>query len=108
MKTLFAIAALSICLASTSLAFDSWSTGSDDGNTQPLSRHERISGGSGDGYESSFGNRYEYDMNREIDRMRYDLDVGAQLRDEIYGDISPRRDLEESLGEHGGGIYPND
>jgi hypothetical protein len=55
------------------------------------------------GYESSFGNKYEYDLSRPIDRIRYNLDLGAQLRDSI--DVNPTRNLERGLGQYGGGVY---
>lgn len=55
-----------------------------------------------EGYESSFGNRYEYDLSDPGDRIMYEVDPDAQLRDSL--DVNPERDLERSLGEYGGGI----
>lgn len=54
------------------------------------------------GYESSFGNRYEYDLSDPSDRIMYEVDPDAQLRDSI--DVNPERELERSLGEYGGGV----
>ena len=54
------------------------------------------------GYESSFGNRYEYDLSDPSDRIMYEVDPDAQLRDSI--DVNPERDLERGLGEYGGGV----
>ncbi|MFC1688283.1 hypothetical protein ACFL07_01315 [Pseudomonadota bacterium] len=54
------------------------------------------------GYESSFGNRYEYDLSDPSDRIMYDVDPNAQLRDSI--DVNPLRDVERSIGEYGGGV----
>jgi putative salt-induced outer membrane protein YdiY len=55
------------------------------------------------GYESSTGNRYEYDLSNPGDRVRYDVDVGAQMRDEMS--VSPTREIDRDLGQYGGGIY---
>ena len=55
------------------------------------------------GYESSFGNRYEYDLSRPGERVRYGADPGAQVRDSI--DVNPTRDLERQTGQFGGGMY---
>jgi uncharacterized protein (DUF486 family) len=55
------------------------------------------------GYESSFGNKYEYDLSRPGDRLRYDVDPAAQLRDSI--DVNPTRELERGLRQYGGGVY---
>ncbi len=54
-------------------------------------------------YESSTGNKYEYDLSRPGDQIRYDVDVRAQLRDEIS--VNPTREIDRDLGQHGGGIY---
>lgn len=55
------------------------------------------------GYESSFGNRYEYDLSDPGDRLQYGVDPDAQLRDSL--DVDPTRDLERGIGEYGGGAY---
>ena len=48
------------------------------------------------GYETSFGNKYEYDLSNPSDRIRYEVDPSAQLRDSI--DVNPTRELERDLG----------
>ena len=58
------------------------------------------------GYESSFGNRYEYDLSDPSDRVMYEVDPSAQLRDSI--DVNPIRDVERSVGEYGGGVLDDD
>ena len=58
------------------------------------------------GYETSFGNRYEYDLSNPSDRVRYGADPNAQLRDSI--DVNPIRDVERSVGEYGGGVLDDD
>jgi len=55
-----------------------------------------------EGFESSFGNRYEYDLSDPSDRVMYEVDPAAQLRDST--DVNPVRELERDLGEHGGGV----
>jgi hypothetical protein len=54
------------------------------------------------GYESSFGNRYEYDLSDPSDRVMYEVDPSAQLGDSL--DVNPLRDVERSVGEYGGGV----
>jgi hypothetical protein len=52
-------------------------------------------------YKSRFGNEYEYDLSRPSDQLKYELDLKAQMRDEL--NVDPRRDLERDLGQYGGG-----
>lgn len=54
-------------------------------------------------YESTFGNKYQYDLSNPVDRLKYDVDLKAQLRDEM--DVNPIRELDRDLGQYGGGIY---
>lgn len=54
-------------------------------------------------YESSTGTQYEYDLSNPSDRVMYEVDPEAQLRDSI--DVNPMRDVDQGLGEYGGGIY---
>lgn len=58
---------------------------------------------SNNGYESSFGNKYQYDMSDPSDRIDYSIDVDAQMRDRLS--VEPSRDLDRGLGQYGGGIY---
>jgi len=53
-------------------------------------------------YRGSSGTHYEYDLSRPSDQIRYELDLGAQMRDELS--VDPRRDLDRNLGQYGGGI----
>lgn len=58
---------------------------------------------SDEGYTSSTGNKYQYDMSRPVDRIKYDIDIKAQMRDELS--ISPTREIDRDLGQYGAGIY---
>lgn len=53
------------------------------------------------GYKSRFGSEYEYDLSKPTDQIRYEVDVGAQMRDEM--DVDPRREIEQDMGQYGGG-----
>lgn len=55
------------------------------------------------GYQSKYGNNYQYDMSNPVDRNSYSIDPSAQLRDQL--DVSPSRNLDRSIGQFGGGIY---
>jgi hypothetical protein len=76
--------------------------GNDDGYgyDSPYDRDQE------EGYESSFGNRYEYDLSDPSDRIMYEVDPSAQIRDSI--DVNPVRDLERSIGQYGGGVLDDD
>lgn len=50
-------------------------------------------------YESITGTRYKYDLSNPSDRIRYEVDPAAQLRDSI----NPRVDIDRGLGQYGGG-----
>lgn len=56
-----------------------------------------------EGYESSFGRKYEYDLSKPVDKIRYQTDERAKLRDSL--DVDPRREIERDLGQQGGGIF---
>ncbi len=56
----------------------------------------------GSGYRSSTGTQYQYNNNNPIDRDRYLIDLDAQRRDQLS--VDPRRDLDRSSGQNGGGI----
>jgi len=55
-------------------------------------------------YKSSFGNKYQYDLSNPLDRVRYNSDPGAQLRDRVTP--NPYKDIESNTLQQGGGIYP--
>jgi hypothetical protein len=50
-------------------------------------------------YESTSGTRYKYDLSKPSDRIRYEVDPAAQIRDSI----NPRVKIDRGLGQHGGG-----
>ena len=52
-------------------------------------------------YESMTGNKYQYDLSRPTDRLLYDVDPAAKIRD----DINPMIEIDRGLGQYGGGIY---
>lgn len=53
-------------------------------------------------YQGSSGARYEYDLSRPSDQVRYEHDFNAQRRDEMSIDL--RRDRDRDRGQYGGGI----
>lgn len=57
-------------------------------------------------YESSFGNKYKYDLSNPSDKIMYSVDPAAQLMDGLYKPITPAVGLEESMGQHDGGLIP--
>ena len=58
-----------------------------------------------DDYKGSSGNRYEYDLNKPVDSIRYETDIGAQMRDQSISPLDElRRERDLDLGQHGGGI----
>jgi hypothetical protein len=60
------------------------------------------SGNSNYMYKGSSGTQYQYDLSRPSDQIRYEVDVRAQMRDELS--VDPRRELDQGLGQYGGGI----
>lgn len=56
-------------------------------------------------YQSSSGNKYDYDLNKPEDRNRYSLDLDAQRRDSIEGSTSTKRSMDQLKGEYGGGYF---
>ena len=57
---------------------------------------------SGD-YQGSSGSSYQYDMNNGSDRNSYSIDLDAQRRDQMNNGVD--RDMDQSRGQYGGGIY---
>ena len=55
------------------------------------------------GYESTYGNKYQYDMSDPSDRIDYSVDIDAQMRDRMS--VEPTRRLDRGMDEYGGGIY---
>ncbi|MDD2740652.1 MAG: hypothetical protein PHV02_00125 [Rhodocyclaceae bacterium] len=60
-------------------------------------------GGYNQGHQGASGAKYQYDLNNPGDRIRYEVDPAAQLRDQIA--VDPRRDIDKSIGQQGGGYY---
>lgn len=52
-------------------------------------------------YTGLSGKQYKYDMNNPIDKIHYDTDISAQMDDQT--DTDPRRDIDEYMGQKGGG-----
>ena len=50
-------------------------------------------------YKSTSGTRYKYDLSKPGDRIKYEVDPGAQIRDSV----NPRIEIDRDLGQHGGG-----
>lgn len=72
---------------------------------QPVSSggngHDQSNSDSGkSSYESSSGNQYQYNLNKPTDRIRYEYDPSAQIRDRY----NPQADIDRSQGQFGGGI----
>jgi hypothetical protein len=57
------------------------------------------------GYKSSFGNTYQYDLSNPLDRIKYESDPRAQIRDRTSNQYI--KELESNLGQSGGGIFNN-
>jgi hypothetical protein len=53
-------------------------------------------------YSGSSGASYQYDLSSPLDRNRYSIDNSAQIRDSL--NVNPRRQLDQSMGQYGGGI----
>ncbi len=52
-------------------------------------------------YQGISGKKYQYDLGNPSDRIQYEVDPGAQLRDSI--DSDPRRGIDQGAGQYGGG-----
>ena len=55
------------------------------------------------GYSSSYGNHYQYHLSNPVDRVRYNSDPSARLRDRVTP--NPYRNIESNTNQSGGGIY---
>jgi len=53
------------------------------------------------GYQDISGKKYQYDLSNPNDRLQYQVDPGARLRDSI--DPDPRRNIDQGVGQYGGG-----
>jgi hypothetical protein len=95
MKLKFTILATSILFSNCSIAAD---TIPELRTTKPYDNH----GNPNFGYQGPAGTRYQYDLSKPQDQIRYSVDPGAQIRDSIS--VDPRRDLDRDLGRYGGGV----
>lgn len=98
MKNLVCSSLLLLALVSTSHAQSiGWQPVTSGGSSASAIKER----GSNQGYQGSSGARYQYDLSKPTDQLRYEIDPGAQLRDQIS--VDPGRDLDRSIGQHGGG-----
>jgi len=100
-------------LRKSSLGFSSQSsapasiyTPSLNSNAPSFKPFEPFNSNTPSGYTTSFGNTYQYNLNNPLDRVRYNSDPGAQLRDRATP--NPYKDIESNTLQQGGGIYPTD
>ena len=89
-----------LCLIALTLPAVAWD-GSDDlypdyTYSNPYSNPYDSYGNPQYRYKGSSGLRYRYDLSKPGDRIRYQLDIDAQIRDSINPD--PRIDLDRELG----------
>jgi hypothetical protein len=56
-------------------------------------------------YKSNTGTRYQYDLNKPSDRVRYNADPAAQLRDRL--NTNPSVNIDKNNGQYGGGVKNN-
>lgn len=64
--------------------------------------------GSSGGYQGSSGNRYQYDLSNQNDRLNYNVDIGAQQRDNynnVVNGTNGKVQQDHRNGQYGGGIY---
>jgi len=87
-------------------AFFSGFNSSNSNSNYSANTKNKSSNSSSDGYKSSFGNTYQYDLSNPIDQLKYKTDPAAQLRDRTSNQYM--RELEGILKESGGGIIRKD
>lgn len=54
-------------------------------------------------YQGYSGTRYKYDLSNPMDKVQYDIDVNAQMKDKL-NDWKPGVQLDRGMGQYGGGI----
>lgn len=89
-------------LAVSAMAYEPITFGSDT-NTSSSTSNSGFGSSNQSGYESSSGNRYQYNLSDPGDSIEYELDSSAQRRDRM--NVDPTVDIDRGLNEHGGGIY---
>jgi len=96
----------SLGFSSQSSAPASTYTPSLNSNAPSFKPFEPFNSNTPSGYTNSFGNTYQYNLSNPGDRIRYNSDPGAQLRDRVTP--NPYKDIESNTLQQGGGIYPTD
>lgn len=88
--TIFTLIGTALISASLPLSASDYSSSSNSSNEEYR-------------YKGRYGNEYKYDLNKPIDKMRYETDIGAQMRDQMPS-VNLHRELERDSGQYGGGI----
>ena len=60
---------------------------------------------SSSGFTTTFGNTYQYDLSNPVDRVKYNSDPKAKLRDRTSNQYI--KELESNTNQSGGGIIFN-
>jgi len=55
-------------------------------------------------YKSSTGTQYKYDLSKPDDRLKYGVDVDAQLNDNINMKTNPNVNIDRNMNQYGGGV----
>jgi hypothetical protein len=71
---------------------------------QGSSRSDGLIGSDECGYRGSSGTCYKYDLSNELDRLKYDVDERAKLRDQTFGVSDGGAIIDRDRGAYGGGI----
>ncbi len=87
---------LASLISLTTLPALGWNLERDDTGTEYNDRESIYK------YKSSTGTRYQYDLNDAGDKIDYQLDPDAQMRDRLS--VDPAREIDRGLGQYGGGI----
>lgn len=74
----------------------------DYGYKNPYSNNNYNNNNSEYKYQGSSGTKYKYDLSNPADKIKYSVDVGAQLKDSI--NVNPRVGIDRGMGQYGGGI----
>jgi len=93
MKKKILLVIMSLLITSPVLAWNNNSGASRQEQEQEQKRNKEYP------YKSSSGTRYKYDLSKPSDRIKYEVDPAAQIRDSI----NPRVKIDRDLGQHGGG-----
>ncbi|WP_333664752.1 hypothetical protein [Desulfobacter postgatei] len=58
-------------------------------------------------FQTNTGARYEYNLSDPGDKIKYDTDPAAQIRDKVRMPTDPRVNIDRGSGQYGGGILDN-